>query len=88
MMHIKSILKNNTAKYAIALFVVWVFFAYPYLLFGKTPYPADYQVNSFQPWVQYPGMGGPVKNNAQPDIIGQIYPWKHFTIDELKNGRI
>ena len=33
-------------------------------------------------------MAGPVKNNAQPDIIGQIVPWRHFAIEELKKGSI
>lgn len=69
------------------IILVWLFFSFPFFL-GKTPFPSDYQVNFFQPWVQYPLEKGPVKNNAQPDIIGQIYPWRHFSISELKQGRI
>lgn len=30
----------------------------------------------------------PVKNNAMPDIITQIYPWKKLSIETLKNGQI
>jgi hypothetical protein len=30
----------------------------------------------------------PVKNNAMPDIITQIYPWKQITIDSIKHGQI
>jgi hypothetical protein len=30
----------------------------------------------------------PVKNNAMPDVITQIYPWKKFTIDTWKRGEI
>lgn len=66
---------------------IWLLFSYPVAL-GKTPFPADYQVNFFTPWTSYPGMKGPVKNNAQPDIVGQIYPWKYYSILELKQGRI
>ena len=67
---------------------VWVLFASPYLFLNKTPYPSDYQVNYFSPIASYPILKGPVKNNAQPDIIGQIYPWKNFTIGEIKHGRL
>ncbi len=30
----------------------------------------------------------PVKNNAMPDVITQIYPWKKLTIDSLKHGKV
>jgi hypothetical protein len=30
----------------------------------------------------------PVKNNAMPDVITQIYPWKKLTIDSWKSGSI
>lgn len=74
--------------YVYIIVAVWVLFSSPFLFFGKNPYPADYQNNSFAPISSYPGYSGPVKNNAQPDIIDQIYPWRHFTITELKKGSI
>lgn len=74
--------------YFFIIVAVWVVFSSPYLFFGKNPYPSDYQNNSFAPVSVYPGYAGPVKNNAQPDIIDQIYPWRYFDISELKNGRI
>lgn len=67
---------------------IWVLFSLPFLLFNKTPYPANYQVNFFSPWAAYPEMKGPVKNAAQPDIVTQIYPWRYFSINEMKAGRI
>lgn len=67
---------------------LWSFFASPYLLHGKVPFPATYQVNHFPPWASYPKYWGPVKNGAMPDIIDQIYPWRHFTIQQLKDGSI
>jgi hypothetical protein len=30
----------------------------------------------------------PIKNNAMPDIITQIYPWKYITIESWKSGEV
>lgn len=78
-------IKNHI--HPILLILLWLLFIFPVFL-GKTPFPSTYQVNFFSPWSSYPGMGSPVKNNAQPDIIGQIYPWRYFSIQELKQGRL
>lgn len=67
---------------------IWFLFSYPYFFQNKVPYPSEYQVNFFPPWSHFPQNWGPVKNNAMPDVIGQIYPWKHFTIETLKSGQI
>lgn len=67
---------------------VWVIFSSPYLFQNKTPFPSDYLVNNFTPWSDYKNFWGPVKNSAMPDIVDQIYPWKKFTIENLKNGQI
>lgn len=55
---------------------------------GKVPYASTYQVSFFKPWSHYEEFLGPVKNNAMPDVHTQIYPWKKFTIDALRNGQI
>lgn len=73
---------------AIFLIVLWVVFAYPYIFQGKVPFPASYQVNHFHPWSLDQKNWGPVKNGAMPDVIDQIYPWKHFTVQELKDARL
>ena len=80
-------MKNKLFPY-IAIFVVWLLFSSPFFFSGKSPFPSDYQNNFFAPWNVYPGHSGPVKNNAQPDIITQIYPWRHFDIQEYKKGVI
>ncbi len=82
-----ELLKRNKKSPLFIIFIVWLVFSFPFFL-GKTPYPSDYQVNYFSPFAPYPTLKGPVKNNAQPDIIGQLYPWKVFTIDEFKKGNI
>ncbi len=66
----------------------WGLFSAPYLLEGLVPYPSFFQSNFFAPWSAYSTYVGPVKNNAMPDIITQIYPWRDFTIDSLKNLQI
>lgn len=70
------------------ILVIWIAFCFPYFFQAKAPFPSTYQVNHFHPWRLYEEFWGPVKNGAMPDIISQIYPWKHFTIESLKNGQI
>lgn len=70
------------------LLSLWTVFSSPYIFQGRVPFPSSYQVNHFHPWSLNQGNWGPVKNGAMPDIVDQIYPWRHFTIDELKQGRI
>ncbi len=65
---------------------LWVIFSFPYLFKGLVPFPSKYLVTFFPPWNSEYGM--PVKNNAMPDIISQIYPWKKLTIDTWKMGQI
>lgn len=68
------------------ILALWVLFAYPYWGKGLVPFPSTYLVTFFPPWSAQYGM--PVKNNAMPDVITQIYPWKDLTIDTWKSGAI
>lgn len=70
------------------IILAWMVFAYPYFLQNKIPYPAVFQNTFFSPWSEYPELSMPVKNNALSDVVTQIYPWKNFTIEELKKGSI
>ncbi|MBI5123512.1 YfhO family protein [Candidatus Roizmanbacteria bacterium] len=72
----------------IFIIAVWLVFSSPYFFLHKVPYPAKYQVTFFSPWSYYLELAGPVKNNAMPDVIDQIYPWKYFTIQSLKSGQL
>lgn len=64
----------------------WLLFAFPYWRHGLVPFPSTYLVTFFAPWSNSYGM--PVKNNAMPDVITQIYPWKRVTIDSWKHGEM
>jgi len=70
------------------ILIIWFIFSSPFFLKGNVPYPSTYQVNFFAPWNTYQELSSPVKNNAMPDIINQIYPWKHFTIQTYLLGQI
>ena len=72
----------------IFLVLLWFSFVAPYFVKNKTPFPTTYLVNFFAPWNAYENFWQPVKNDAMPDIIGQIYPWRVFAVDSLKNGEI
>jgi hypothetical protein len=65
---------------------VWFIFAHPYFIKGLVPFPSRYLVDFFSPWNNF--FGHPVKNNAMPDVISQIYPWKKIAIDSWKSGQI
>ena len=65
---------------------LWFLFSSPYFFKGLVPFPSRYLVTFFAPWNASFAM--PVKNNAMPDVISQIYPWKMLTIETWKNGQI
>lgn len=82
-------LKNLKTFWPLAvIFLLWGIFSSPFFIKGLVPFPSRYQADFFAPWNAYPEFEGPVKNNATPDVIGQIYPWKKFTIDTYKSGQI
>lgn len=70
------------------IFTLWFLFSAPFFLQGKIPFAGDYQTTFFSPWSDYKEFAQPVKNNAMPDIIDQLYPWKHLVISDWKNGEI
>jgi hypothetical protein len=83
-------IKNFIFKFwpVVFIFTVWFIFASPYFLKNKVPFPSNYQVNNFAPWSTNSKFWGPVKNGAMPDIITQIYPWRHLAINIWKTGQV
>lgn len=76
----------NTCWPIFVIFVVWFIFSSPYFLKGLAPFPSKYLVTFFPPWSYSYGMA--LKNNAMPDVISQLYPWKKVTIGTWKNGSV
>lgn len=56
------------------------------ILSGNMPFPGSYLATFFTPWAATYAM--PVKNNAMPDVITQIYPWKRLTVSSWKQGQL
>lgn len=83
-------IKRILIRYWPGLFlsVLWFIFSYPFFIKGLIPFPSDYLVNNFAPWSAYPGFAGPVKNDAMPDVITQIFPWKDLVIEMWRNRQI
>jgi len=81
---IKNIFQKYWPVFVIA--VLWFIFSSPYFIKGLIPFPSTYLVSNFAPWSASYGM--PVKNNAMPDVITQIFPWKTITVDSWKSGEI
>lgn len=67
---------------------VWISFSSPYFIQHKIPYPSQYQVSFFTPWNAYSEYAAPIKNNALSDVVNQLYPWRHFTIEQLQRGEL
>lgn len=84
----KAKLKSLIKKFwpLVFIFVLVLAFAFPYWAKGLVPFPSTYLVTAFPPWQYYFGM--PVKNNAMPDVLSQMYPWKHLLIDMWKTGEV
>jgi len=61
-------------------------FSYPYWFKGLIPFPSDYLVTFFAPWQYFFGM--PVKNGAMPDVVTQMYPWKHLVVGMWTSGLV
>lgn len=75
--------------YLLIILVVLLFFTPVFK--GQIPFPGDVLVNE-NPYrtERYLGFNpGSYPNKAQgPDIITEIYPWRYFSIHELKSGSI
>src|SRR5476651_527165 len=74
----------------ILIFVVVLIFFLP-VFKGFIPFPGDLLVNT-NPYKSQSFLGyepGAYPNKAQgPDVIYEIYPWRHFSTEELKSGEI
>jgi uncharacterized membrane protein YfhO len=82
----KNRLVQNSFFPVILIFGLWIIFSHAYFFQGLIPFPSRYLVSFFNPWINYYGM--PVKNEAMPDVITQILPWKKITIENLKQGHL
>lgn len=74
----------------VLIFVVVLLFFYP-IFKGEIPFPGDLLADTSpyktQSYLGYAPGGYP--NKAQgPDVITEIYPWRYFSINQLKQGNL
>lgn len=65
--------------------IVWLVFSWPFFSKGLAPFPSNYLVSFFPPW-QYFYKIAPY-SSAMPDVLTQLYPWRHLVIESFKNGQ-
>ncbi len=81
-------------KYGFLVLLVFIILAFFYksVFFGQIPFPGDLIVGQYEPYKSYSYLGyfpGAVPNKAQgPDVVKELLPWKHFTIESLKKFQI
>lgn len=67
-------------------------FFYPFFWSGHLPFPGDLLVGHYAPWNSYSFLGyasGGVPHKAQGiDVVRELFPWKHFSIEMIKKGEL
>lgn len=78
-------------SFLISLGIVAVFF-YKFLFFGYIPFPGDLLIAEYNPWKTETYLGynpGSYPNKAQYfDVLRQLYPWRSFAIDQIREGAL
>lgn len=72
-----------------SLIVVVVFFFWKFFLKGLIPFPGDFVVGMYYPWLDYKwgyAVGVPVKNPITADVPSLMYPMQTFAFDLVKEG--
>lgn len=65
------------------ILIVWFIFSWPFFSKGLVPFPSNYLVSRFPPWQYF--YQTPIKNEAMPDVLSQLYPWRHLVVESFKN---
>jgi len=64
-------------------FIIFIFFNKVFLK-GYVPFPGDLLVGNYEPYKsEFAGI--PSKDQGA-DVVRQLYPWKHFSIESFKQG--
>lgn len=84
-------MKNLIKRYwpFFSLIVIVSFFFWKFFLKGLIPFPGDFVVGMYYPWLDYKWgfvTGVPVKNPIIADVPSFMYPMQTFALDLLKGG--
>ncbi|MGE5041286.1 MAG: YfhO family protein [Candidatus Levyibacteriota bacterium] len=67
----------------VLLLIISLFF-YKTIFLGLVPFPGDLLMGNYEP---YKSLSSGIPHKGQgADIIRQLYPWKYFSIESIKNG--
>lgn len=69
----------------IFIILIWFIFSWPFFSKGLVPFPSNYLVTYFPPWQYFFEVSA--KNTAMPDVLSQLYPWRHLVVESFKNGQ-
>jgi len=72
-----------------SLTIVVVFFFWKFIVKGLIPFPGDFVVGMYYPWLDYKWgfvTGVPVKNPIVADVPSFMYPMQTFAFDLIKKG--
>lgn len=83
--------KKSVGIFFLILSALTIIFFYKVFFLRQIPFPGDLLVNTnpfkTESYLGYSPSGYP--NKAQgPDVIYEIYPWRYYSINELKQGTI
>jgi hypothetical protein len=84
-------MKNLIKKYwpFFSLVVIVSFFFWKFFLKGLIPFPGDFVVGMYYPWLDYKWgflTGVPIKNPIVADVPSFMYPMQTFAFDLVKKG--
>lgn len=84
-------MKNLIRKYwpFFSLVVIVSFFFWKFFLKGLIPFPGDFVVGIYYPWLDYKWgflIGVPVKNPIVADVPSFMYPMQTFAFDLIRGG--
>jgi len=84
-------MKNLIRKYwpFFSLVAIVSFFFWKFFLKGLIPFPGDFVVGIYYPWLDYKwgyAVGVPVKNPIVADVPSFMYPMQTFAFDLVKSG--
>jgi len=85
----KDLIKKFWPYFSIA-FVVILFF-WKFFVKGLIPFPGDFVVGVYYPWLDYKwgyDVGVPVKNPIMADVPSFIYPMQTYAVETLKKGQL
>lgn len=83
---------NKKALPYLFILSISLIFLSPLFLHNLVPIPLDILVGHYFPWKDHVWLGRvagiPIRNFQIYDVIKQLYPWRHLSIESMKHGTL